>query len=427
MLNKLGKLSVAAMLVSLCAAAWVPLRAQPAAGLQTARRLTEAREPVRVVCFGDSITGIYYHSGNRRAWPEMLQAALARLYPKADVTVFNAGISGNTSAQGLARMQKDVLDRKPHLTAIMFGMNDLAYGAVAPEQDASLKAAFVNNLKTMAGRCRAAGSEVILCTQNPVYADALPRRPPERVGEFAALIRQTGAELQVPVADVYTEWKKLGETDARAWRLLMSETIHPAMAGHKRMAERVAETISGRAVSLADVQPEQPVCGGLAARLKQGKPVTLMAPAPLEAGVRAMVLRRFPAAEVTVVAIPEKAASLEALVAGYKAVRARKPDLALVSLAPDFLAFSDEEAFIRQSAWMVNWAIPFGGVAWTAVGVDPALVYPGLTPQQREGSELLREIVRGHDLDWIARPAGASFTLQAALDQWFAGQVGKGQ
>ena len=153
--------------------------------------------------------------------------------------------------------------------------------------------------------------------------------------------------------------------------------------------------------------------------------MTLMAPAPLEAGVRAMVLRRFPAAEVTVVSIPEKAASLEALVAGYKAVRARKPDLALVSLAPDFLTFSDEEAFIRQSAWMVNWAIPFGGVAWTAVGVDPALVYPGLTRQQREGSELLREIVRGHDLDWIARPAGAPVTLQAALEQWFDAQVGK--
>ena len=426
MSNKTGYLPVAAALAGLCFAV-TPLRAQPAAGLQTARRLADAAEPVRVVCFGDSITGIYYHSGNRRAWPEMLKVALNRLYPKADVTVFNAGVSGNTSAQGLARMQKDVLDRKPHLTVIMFGMNDLAYGAVAPEQDASPKAAFVNNLKTMAGRCRAAGSEVILCTQNPVYADALPRRPPERVGEFAALIRQTGAELQVPVADVYTEWKKLGETDARAWRLLMSETIHPAMAGHKRMAERVAETISGRAVSLADVQPEQPVCGGLAARLKQGKPVTLMVSAPLEAGARAMVLRRFPAAEVTVVAIPEKAASLEALVAGYKAVRARKPDLALVSLAPDFLAVADEESFIRQSAWMVNWAIPFGGVAWTAVGVDPALVYPGLTRQQREGSELLREIVRGHDLDWIARPSGAPVTLQAALDQWFDAQVGKGQ
>ena len=426
MLNEKGNLSLAAVLAGLCFAV-TPLRAQPAVGLQTARLLADAAAPVRVVCFGDSITGIYYHSGNRRAWPEMLKVALNRLYPKADVTVFNAGVSGNTSAQGLARMQKDVLDRKPHLTVIMFGMNDLAYGAVAPEQDAAQKAAFVNNLKTMAGRCRAAGSEVILCTQNPVYADALPRRPSERVGEFAALIRQTGAELQVPVADVYTEWKKLRETDARAWRLLMSETIHPAMAGHKRMAERVAETISGRAVSLADVQPEQPVCGGLAARLKQGKPVTLMASAPLEAGVRAMVLRRFPAADVTMVAIPEKAASLEAQVAGYKEVRTRKPDLALVSLAPEFLTFSDEEAFIRQSAWMVNWAIPFGGIAWTAVGVDPALVYPGLTPQQREGSELLREIVRGHDLDWIGRPSGASVTLQAALDQWFDAQVGKGQ
>ena len=418
------ELRLSAILAGLCLAC-MTLRAQPAAGLQTERLLSEAREPVRIVCFGDSITGLYYHSGNRRAWPEMLKVALSRLYPKADVTVFNAGVSGNTSAQGLARMQTDVLARAPQLVVIMFGMNDLAYGAVTPEQDAAKKAAFVGNLKTMVGRCRDAGAEAILCTQNPVYPEAAPARPPERVGEFAALIRQTGAELQAPVADVYSEWKALRESDARAWRLLMSETIHPAMAGHKRMAERVAETIAGRAVSLADVTPEQPVCAGLVARLKQGKPVTLTVPAPLEAGARAMVLRRFPAADVTVVAIPEKAASPEALVAGYKAVRARKPDLALVSLAPDFLAVGDEEAFIRNTAWMVNWAIPFGGVAWTAVGVDPALVYPGLTPPQREGAALLREIVRGHDLDWIARPAGAPVTLQAALEQWFDAQVGK--
>ena len=407
-------------------AAGLPLFAQPPAPLNTARLLDEAREQVRVVCFGDSITGIYYHSGNRRAWPEMLKVALTRLYPKAELTVFNAGISGNTSAQGLSRMQKDVLDRKPHLVVVMFGMNDLAYGAATPEKDAASKAAFSGRLKAIVEKCRAANAEVILCTQNPVYPGAAPRRPPERVGEFAALIGKTGAELGVPVADVYSEWEKLRKTDPRAWRLLMSETIHPAMAGHKRMAERVAQTLAGRAVSLDDVLPEQPVCAGLVAHLKQGKPVTVMAPETVVKEVRAMVLRRFPAAEVTVLPLPDQAATLGAQVEVYKAVRNRKPDLVFVSLAPHLLAYRDEENFIRQAAWVVNWALPFGGTAWTAAGIDPALCYQSVTPRHREGAAMLREIVRGHDLDWIGQPPGASVKLQDALDQWFDVQIGKG-
>jgi lysophospholipase L1-like esterase len=387
--------------------------------LHTARMLEEGGAPVRVVCFGDSITGRYYHSGNRRAWPEMLKLALARLYPDADVTVINAGVSGNTSAQGLARMQKDVFDHNPHLVAVMFGMNDLAYGAVTPEQDAAKKTAFTGNLCAIVERCRAADAEVLLCTQNPVYPEALPSRPPERVGEFAGIIRQTGAELGVPVVDVYTAWDALRMAEPRAWRLLMSETIHPSMAGHKRIAEQVAGTLSGRAVSLTDVQPEQPVCGGFIARLKEGKPVAVVAPASLEPHIRAMVLRRYPSAALTVIPTSAADGSLDALVAEHQGVRAKAPHLVFVSLRPGILAFDNEEAFVRQVSWLVNYALPFGGTAWTAVGVDPAWVNPGLTQQQREGSELLRAIVRGHDLDWI----GAAPAVQEAMDAWFWGQV----
>ncbi len=412
-----------AVVVRIVTAVSLPLGAQPAADLLTAKLLAKADEPVRIVCFGDSITGVYYHSGNRRAWPEMLQIALKRLYPKADLTVFNAGVSGHTSAQGLARIQRDVLDRKPHLVVVMFGMNDLAYGAVAPEQDGAKKAVFMANLTTIVTNCRAINAEVVLCTQNPVYPEAAPARPPERLGEYAALVRQTAEKLGVPVVDVYTNWEALRRSDTRAWRLLMSETIHPAMAGHKRMVEQIVQVITGRSVSLADVRPQQPVCAGFIERLKQGQPVTVMAPEGLVDHLRGMVLRCFPSAEVTLVALPDKTASIEPQAAQYKAVRGRKPDLVFVSLPPELLTYEDQEAFIRQSAWAVNWSLPFSGSAWSAVGVDPTLLYPNLTDAQKEGAILLREIVQGHDLEWIAQPAGQATPLESVLDQWFAGQI----
>ena len=58
-------------------------------------RQLEGGEAVRIVCFGDSITGAYYHSGGTRAWPELLEIALKRLYPGSRVEVINAGVSGS--------------------------------------------------------------------------------------------------------------------------------------------------------------------------------------------------------------------------------------------------------------------------------------------------------------------------------------------
>ena len=143
------------------------LPAQQTTALEVTQKLSQAEEPVRIVCFGDSITGRYYHSGGRRAWSDMLQVALCRLYSDADIGVINAGVSGNTSAQGLARMQTDVLDHHPHLVVIMFGMNDLAYGKVTPEKDAAKKAAFAANLDQMVSKCRSVEAEV-----DPVYTES---------------------------------------------------------------------------------------------------------------------------------------------------------------------------------------------------------------------------------------------------------------
>jgi len=422
-MKKIVNLSSAVGIISLSVAS-LPLFAQRSEPLKTARLLSEACEPVRVVCFGDSITGAYYHSGGRRAWPEMLKVALNTLYPKADVTVINAGVSGHSSGQGLGRIEKDVLAHTPHLVVVMFGMNDLCYGAVAPEKDAAIKTAFSGRLKAIVEKCRAARAEVILCTQNPVYPEALPHRPPERVGEFAGLILQTGAELKVPVADIYTEWETLRKTDVRSWRLLMSETVHPSMAGHKRMAERVAETLSGRAVSLADVTAEQPVCETAITRLKDGTPVVLAATEALAPLVAAAVSNRFPKAVFTVTPLPVKAKTFAAFANGCRGVRSQAPALVFLSPAPDLLMFDDEEAFVRQISWAVNWSLPFAGSAWTAVGVDPALWLPGEEePDRAEGCRLFEAVVRAHDLDWIARPSGMKAGLAAALDRWFSAQA----
>jgi lysophospholipase L1-like esterase len=103
-----------------------------------------------VVCLGDSIT----HAG----YPE----ELGKMVP---IHVINAGVPGNTSRQGLARLERDVLKHKPDAVVILFGTNDNRQDA--PKVHVSLEE-YEKNLGAMIDRCQGAGAKVILATIPPI-------------------------------------------------------------------------------------------------------------------------------------------------------------------------------------------------------------------------------------------------------------------
>lgn len=391
--------------------------AAPSVVPKTAERLAAGQE-TRVVVFGDSITGIYYHSGSRRAWPEMLQLALQHLYPQTKVTVFNAGISGHTTDMGLQRIQHDVLDRKPHLVVVKFGMNDLAYGAVDAATDARHKEHYAANLASIAAQCREAGAEVILCSPNSVYPEAVPRRPPSRLGEFAQIVRAQGEALGVPVVDVYSHWEQIRQDDPAGWRFLMSETIHPSMAGHKCIAGWVASAIAGREISLADEPPPPLTAARFVARLRAGKPVSAIVAEPLADTFRQVVLARYPTAELTITPWPIADNDLATIEKWSQDNRKRNPDLVILSLPPPGLLVKDEEAYVRSAAWVVNYSLPFGPNGWTALGVATSAWHAEFTAEQQRGEAIFAQVVAAHDLDWLAGD-----TPENLLRNWLAAQI----
>jgi len=215
---------------------------QPAAVQPAPSLLDFGSSPITIVCLGDSVTGVYYHTGGRRAYPEMLEIAIRMAVPQAQVKVINAGISGHTTVQGLARLDRDVLQHKPALVTISFGLNDVVR---VPEEQ------FVSNLETLVARCREAKAQVVLCTPNAVITTG--SRPVEKVSRYGDKIRELGRTLNVPVCDQFAAGESLRAKDAWAWRLTLSDEIHPNMDGHKRMAQELCRTITGKEVSLAEV------------------------------------------------------------------------------------------------------------------------------------------------------------------------------
>lgn len=360
---------------------------QPPALGAVVKRLA-AGEPTRIVCFGDSITGAYYHTGGERAWCDMLGLAIQRVFPQSRPEMINAGISGNTTAAGLARMEKDVIEKQPHLVVVMFGMNDVAR---LPLDE------FIANLTTIIGRCHAAGAVVVLCTPNTVYENG--GRPIAKLAELSERIGKLAKEQNLPIADCFAETTALKERDLLTWMLGMSDEIHPNMNGHRTMAEIVSDTLTGKHVSLDHVPPPANALHHTLEKLEAGQPIHLVAMPPYDERMAATLREQFPKAEIRVTSWPTEGKTLAELREWAKQIRDLKPDL-VVPAFPINAAAENDARFIDHYEWALNWSFPFAGRAWDVVPVLPELP-AAATGGQKHARAMAKEIVVGKDVRFI--------------------------
>lgn len=382
--------------------------AQAAEGLAAIReRLESGRGPVRIVCFGDSVTGLYYHSGGRRAYPELMEEILTRLYPGVDVSVINAGISGHTSVNGYARLPQDVLSHRPDLVTVMFGLNDLARGELQ---------SYRHHLAEIVKRCRAGGSEVLLCTPNAVAETA--ERPVAELASFAAAVRDLAREASVPLCDVHAAFAALQGKDPLAWRLSMSDEIHPNFRGHCRLAEGLVREILGRPLDPQEPVPLSPPLTKVVGKWKQGQPVRVLAMPPFDETLPEVLRELAPGMVVEMSPWPVEGLDRSALTkdASHR-VRPLAPDLVWIAV-PRSASAKDREEFIRTQMWIANFSLSRGSREWDVVVAHPDLFEGEGSEEERERDALVREIVPAQDLPLVDRPAGDGREAITLLQDW---------
>ena len=104
----------------------------------------QPKEPLKIVVLGDSLTAGSGLTKNT-AFPAQLEACLQRRGHQ--VRVINAGVSGDTSAGGLARLDW-TLDERPALMIIELGANDALRG-LEPLQTKQNLSAILSRLRTL--------------------------------------------------------------------------------------------------------------------------------------------------------------------------------------------------------------------------------------------------------------------------------------
>jgi acyl-CoA thioesterase I len=169
-----------------------------------------------IVAFGDSLSA-GYGADPGKSFPDFLQKDLdaAGLHWR----VLNAGVSGNTTTDGLDRIQ-EVLARKPRITILEFGGNDGLRGLPL--------ATTRENLAAMIQMLEATGSKVLLAGMT---------LPPNYGGDYVTKFGQIYVDLakkynlpRIPflLADV-------------AFRpgMMQQDGIHPTAEGNQIVAQTV--------------------------------------------------------------------------------------------------------------------------------------------------------------------------------------------
>lgn len=362
---------------------------------------------VKIVCFGDSITGVYYHTGARRSWCDLLGIALARIHPAARIEMINAGISGNDTAAALKRMEHDVLRHAPDLVVVMFGMNDVR--SQPPE-------VFRHNLESIVERAQRGGAEVILMTPNAISPDDTARSP-ERLLAYAQIVRDVARERALPLVDPHSVYAAILAADRPAWERLMSDSIHPNLRGHKIFAEEAARVITGRQVSLAELPALRPALPRVLARVRAGEPVRVVAMPPYDALIGPALRAKYPDAVVQVTPWQPDPLSLAAIEAQAKEIGwwkfrresgSQPPDLVVVAVPSS--ARAPAGRFYRSYTWILNWSLSMelkkGSPQWDCLVALPSVAEGALQGEARTMETQALEVLGGQDIPWLRRQPG---------------------
>jgi acyl-CoA thioesterase-1 len=190
-------------------------QAAPPAAPAPAPAPVAANEPL-VIFLGDSLTA-GLGLGAEQAFPALVEK---RLEEKGiGIRVLNAGVSGDTTAGGLARLDW-LLSQKPDVVAVELGGNDGLRGLPLEEAE--------GNLREIVRRSKAAGARVLLLgMQIP------PNYGPEYTQGFREMYPRVAKEMDVPLVPFVLEGV------GGVAELNQADGIHPTAEGQEKVAETV--------------------------------------------------------------------------------------------------------------------------------------------------------------------------------------------
>lgn len=216
------KSGLAAALAALIIGCGAPPPSAPQSPAPTVAPPVESISSIRIVVLGDSLAA-GLGLAQDEAFPAVVESLLRT--DGFDVDIVNAGVSGDTTAGGLSRIDW-VLQQPAEILVVELGGNDALRGQPLTDTE--------ENLRKIVRRGRESGAEVVL-----LGMDVPTNYGPDYASAFSALFLRVAEEEGALLVPGFVH--ELGADPT----LLQADGLHPTAEGQHRLARTLHPFVAG--------------------------------------------------------------------------------------------------------------------------------------------------------------------------------------
>ncbi|MCB1275060.1 GDSL-type esterase/lipase family protein [Prosthecobacter sp.] len=213
----------------------------------------------KIAFLGDSITQGGW--SNPAGYVKLVIAGLEANGVRAEPVP--AGISGHKSDQMLARLDKDVLSKKPQWMTLSCGVNDVWHGPRGvPLDDAMAKngtyddkvaarGTYKKNITAIIDQAIAAAVKPVMLTATVIHEN-LDSKENGLLAPYNDFLRQLAKEKNLPMADLFAMFaERIKAENKPNVKVLTSDGVHMNVEGNKLMATGVLKALGLNDAELA--------------------------------------------------------------------------------------------------------------------------------------------------------------------------------
>ena len=224
----------------------------------------------KVAFMGDSITA---QGAGQGGYVVLVAQALEANGKK--IEVIPAGVSGNTSKDMLARLDKDVLSKKPDWMTLSCGVNDVWHGANGVELEP-----YKTNITSIVDQATKAGIKVVILEATMIQEDQ-SNALNQKLVAYNQFLHTLATERHLPIADLNADMQAELAKEKAAMpnlkgNLLTKDGVHPNGIGHEMMAAGVLKAFGFTDAQIAaakekwlDLPNGAPVVGNASITVRQ--------------------------------------------------------------------------------------------------------------------------------------------------------------
>ncbi|MDQ4149481.1 MAG: SGNH/GDSL hydrolase family protein [Actinomycetota bacterium] len=198
----------------------------------------------RIVFFGDSITEAGALPGG---YVSLIESSLKALYPTRGIRVYGAGVSGNRVPDLLARLEKDVLRRKPTHVVVYIGVNDVGRGS-PPGRGNTDRESYRAGLEALVRRLGASGAKVFLCTPAVIGENVtVETNENQLLDQYSEVSREVAAEHGAVLCDLraaFVDYLRENNVEHHDRGVLTSDGVHLNEEGNQFVARHILSTLA---------------------------------------------------------------------------------------------------------------------------------------------------------------------------------------